>query len=129
MTNNSVAGPLSSSSESVTKIDLGLVLGPHSDVRSMYLTWVQPWIGLLAVVDNLIVVLIFGPHFGGWCGGPSCWTAAGKRRSRDRHGVSLVSRIYFVAISAAEVANVLAGYIIRNSLTYLPFAVSTLIKI
>lgn len=105
---------------STTPLDLNLVLGPHSDPRSWYSTWVQPWLGLLGLLNNLVTILIFGPVLSGWCP-----RGAGKG-GRDGGGVSLVSRIYYVYISFAEVVNVLAGFILRNSVTLLPFAVCLL---
>ena len=119
--NNSVlvSSHTSSSTPPSTALDLGLVLGPHSDPRSWFETWIQPWLGIIGMADNLVCVIIFGPILSGWC---ACGSGRGVHVKGG--GVSLVSRIYYVVISVAELFNVGAGYILRNTITYLPFAVS-----
>ena len=96
-----------STTPSSTALDLGLVLGPHSGFRCWFKTWVQPWLGIIGMVDNLVVVIIFGPVLSGWCA-----NARGKIGMDGRAGggsASLVSRIYYVVISVAELFNVGVG--------------------
>lgn len=99
--------------------------GLASNPRTWFQTYVQPWLAFIGVLDNLLVVLIFGPFLTRWCtlaSGRCCKSAAGKG-GREVGGVALVSRIYYVVISAGEVANIISGYILRNTITYLPYAV------
>lgn len=89
-----------------------------SNSRNWYLGYVQPWLALIGILDNFLVVIIFGPILSGW-GVRGC----GRRGGRGG-GVSLVSRIYYVTISMSEIFNIISGFVIRNAVIYLPLAVS-----
>ena len=119
MNNSSLVSTPSSTAPS-TLLDLRAVFGPGlTDQFSTYKKWIQPWINILAMVDNFAVVIIFAVVLNGWC---ACGRSdKGKPKGG---GVALVSRIYYVAISFFELFNVGAGYIYRVTLTYLPFVVS-----
>ena len=70
----------------------------------------------------MVVVIIFGPLLSGWCA-----SGRGRTGMNGRAGggsVWLVSRIFYVVISVAELFTVGVGYILRNTVTYLSFAVS-----
>ena len=119
MNNSSLVSTLSSTAPS-TPLDLRAVFGPGlTDQYSTYKKWIQPWINILAMVGNFVIVIIFGPVLSGWC----AYGVSGKG-GRAGGGVALVSRIYYVAISFFELFNVGAGYFVRITLTYLPFVVS-----
>ena len=64
-----------------------------------YMTWVQPWIALLGVADNALVVLIIG-------------LLPGKQLA----SATRLSRIYYVVISAAEFLSLSVGYLCRQSI-------------
>lgn len=71
--------------------------------------WVQPWIALLGVIDNGLVVLIMG-------------LMAGKQLAATIR----TSRIYYVVISAAEIGVMVVGTVFRNSIPTFSLLVSLL---
>ena len=71
-----------------------------------YMTWIQPLISLLGVVDNAIVVLVIG-------------VLPGKRLA----SVTRTSRIYYVVISTANVFLFIVGGVIRQNIPVLSLLV------
>lgn len=71
-----------------------------------FMTWIQPCIALLGVVDNAVVVLIIG-------------ILPGKKLA----AVTRTSRIYYVVISTSELGVLVIGYLIRQNIPVLSFLV------
>lgn len=71
-----------------------------------FLTWVQPWITMFGIVDNAIVLLIFG-------------VVPGKRLVSATRS----SRTYYVVISAAELVVLVVGNLLRQSIPALSLLV------
>ena len=122
--NNSSLVSLLISTPTITVLDLRAVFGPAlTDQYFWYKTWVQSWIAILGMLDNLAVIIIFGAVLGKWS---VCGWCRGFGKDRAGNGgseISLVSRIYYVIISCFELLNVGSGFIFRITITYLPFAV------
>ena len=75
-----------------------------------FMTWIQPWIALIGIVDNALVVLIIG-------------MVPGKQLIV----ATLTCRLYYVVISAAEFLMIVVGTLVRQSIPIASLLVRILI--
>lgn len=87
----------------------------YTNPRSFYLTFIQPWFNILAIVGNFIVIIVFV-----FCLKPlgSSNSESGFRSSAG--GLATVSRIYYTTIAFCELCASISGYFVRDTLYFLP---------
>ena len=91
------------------------------DARAIFLTYVQPWLNLIALVENALIVIVFvfyvtSPRRG--VSNPSGGASGGKRE------LASVSRLYYTLIALAEFVSCLFGFVLRDTLYFMPIWVS-----
>ena len=87
-------------------------LAINTDPRSFFLTYIQPWFNVLAIVENVLIVLVF----------VFCVRSHGGTKIGNCE-LAMVSRIYYTIIAVCELFSSISGYFLRDSCYFLSLLV------
>ena len=120
VTNSTEASNLSPAASSTSALGNGAV----HNARVIFLTYVQPWLNLVALIENALIVIVFG-----------FFVTPPRRVISNRSGglgkggkeLATVSRLYYTLIAICEFFTCLFGFVLRDTLYYMPIWVSFLL--
>ena len=89
--------------------------------RVLFLTYVQPWLNLIALVENALIVIVFVFFVTSSRRGASNQSGGATGGGRE---LASVSRLYYTLIALAEFISCIFGFVLRDTLYFMPIWVS-----
>ena len=120
VTNSTEASKLTPAASSTSALGNGAV----HDARAIFLTYVKPWLNLVALIENALIVIVFGFFVTPPRRGISYHSGGSGRGGAE---LATVSRLYYTLIAICEFFTCLFGFVLRNTLYYMPIWVSILL--
>ena len=103
-----------------------LANGPLPDALAIFLTYVQPWLNLIALVENALIVIAFVVFVTSPRRGVSNQSGGAFGGGRE---LAIVSRLYYTLIALAEFVLSLFGVVLRDTLYFMPIWISLLLML